>query len=589
MTANTSLLLTVPDYPNLRASLVTFLKSQTQFTDYNFEGSNMAVLIDLLAYNTYQSAFLTNMVASEMFLDTAQLYPSVVSRAKELGYTARSTRSSRAVINIQINPSDAPGVITIPSGTPFGTSMGNQSFNFYTDQAYLITVANNAYIANNVEIFEGFPVQDVFTANGSTTNQTFTLSNANADTSTISVYVTENGPEQEFTPTSSIVGLDSNSKVFFTQQDFKLNYQIEFGDGVTGYNPGAGAIVRVTYMSTTGPNPNGANTFVNAATIAGYANVVVTTVAPAIGGDVAESIESIKYYAPLKAQTLNRAVVAGDYEILLKDQFPEIKAIHAFGGENLNPPAYGQIVIVVLIDGIDNGLPQTKVAEYTQFINTKNQTLITPMFLAPSYLTVRVTSKVFYDYTQTSLGANDIKALVVKALTDYNTNSLQVFDTTLRYSKLTGAIDDANPAINSNETDLQLVAELNLVQLANNAAQTISFYNPVLDDDGVTSDPFTFNNSLCRIASKSDGGLYITTSLTGDDENIMIVKQVGTIDFDNGIAIVFPISFDQVFSGGINLYATPVNKDIQVVQNTLVNIDFDHLNITVTPQVWNKR
>jgi hypothetical protein len=270
------------------------MKSQAQFSDYNFEGSNMAVLIDLLAYNSYQNAFLTNIVASEMFLDTCQLYPSAVSRAKEHGYTARSIRSAKAIVDVQIFPTDNPGVITIPAGTPFGTSMGNQSFNFYTDQAYLITVSNNTYIASNVEIFEGFPVQDVFTANGDTTNQTFTLSNANVDTSTISVFVTENGPEAEYVSTDSIVGLTSTSNVFFTQQDFNLNYQIEFGDGDTGYNPGAGALVRVTYMSTTGPNPNGANTFVNATTIAGYSNVVVTTTSPALGGDVAENITWIE-------------------------------------------------------------------------------------------------------------------------------------------------------------------------------------------------------------------------------------------------------------------------------------------------------
>jgi hypothetical protein len=207
------------------------------------------------------------------------------------------------------------------------------------------------------------------------------------------------------------------------------------------------------------------------------------------------------------------------------------------------------------------------------------------MFLAPTFLTVQVTSTVFYDYTQTSLGPNDIKALVIQALQTYNDKELQVFDTTLRYSKLGGAIDNASPAINSNETDLSLIAPLNIMNLANNSTQTISFYNPIRTINGITSDNFVYNNSQSRIISKDDGNLYITNTLTGDEDEAIIIKTIGTVDFVNGIVNIAPTVFGQIFGEGINLYAIPANKDIQVVQNTLMNIDFNHVNINVIPQV----
>ena len=459
--ANSALLLTVPDYSNIRGSFVGFLKNQKQFADYNFEGSNISVIIDLLAYNTYQNAFLTNMVATEMFLDTALLPSSVISRAKELGYTPRSVTSSSATLNVQIFPNDNPGVITIPSGTPFSTSIGNQSFNFYTESSYVISQSNGIYIAPAVNVYEGFPIQDVFTVNTFSTNQTFNLSNANVDINTVQVYVTENGPEAEYIYTSTIVGLTSTSNSFFIQQDFSGNYQIEFGDGVTGYNPGPMAAIRVTYKACAADAPNGANNFVNSTTIAGYSNVVVSVVTASLGGAPAESISSIKYYAPLKSQTLNRAVVETDYEILLRDQFPEITAIHAFGGQDMNPPQYGQVVIVVALAGITNGLPAIKVNQYTNFIKAKNLTLITPIFIAPTYISIRLNSTVYYDYTQTSLSSSDVEAAVLSAIQNYNKANLSDFDTVLRYSKLGTAIDNALPAINSNDTTLTMSSALN--------------------------------------------------------------------------------------------------------------------------------
>jgi len=578
--SNNALLLTAPDFFSIRGSLKNYLQNQDQFQDYNFEGSSLSVVLDLLSYNTYQNAFLTNMVASEMFIDTAQLQSSIISRAKELGYTPRSSRSAISYINIQIYPNDNPGSIIVPAGTLFTSSIGNQSFSFSTDEAYVINSSNNQYIINNVPLYEGFSIQDVFTITSNAQNQFYDLSNANVDTTSISVFITENGPEVEYTYTNSIVGLTATSNVYFIQQDFNGLYQISFGDGVTGYSPGINALVRVLYIVSSGIAPNGANTFVNASTIGGYSNVIITTSSSASGGDIEEDIESVRYYAPRLNQTRGRAFTDDDYKVILKNTFPEIKAINSFGGQLVNPPQYGTVLISISLAN-STGVPQINQQKYFNFIKTINPTLINPVFIEPQYFYLNVNTTVYYDYTLTSLSQTDIEAEVLQTILDYNSAELEDFDITFRFSNLTTLIDASDNSINSDDTTVLLSIPLNTSALAN-TSWTINFANQLSTDDCISSTNFKFNNTVCQFADDGLGNLLInTTSTTGVTSKVEVA---GTINYLTGTITIFPITFQQIFGSTIKLFAKTLSKDITATMNTILAVDQSNIIINVVPQ-----
>ena len=578
--SNNALLLTAPDFFSIRGSLKNYLQNQDQFQDYNFEGSSLSVVLDLLSYNTYQNAFLTNMVASEMFIDTAQLQSSIISRAKELGYTPRSSRSAISYINIQIYPNDNPGSIIVPAGTLFTSSIGNQSFSFSTDEAYVINSSNNQYIINNVPLYEGFSIQDVFTITSNAQNQFYDLSNANVDTTSISVFITENGPEVEYTYTNSIVGLTATSNVYFIQQDFNGLYQISFGDGVTGYSPGINALVRVPYIVSSGIAPNGANTFVNASTIGGYSNVIITTSSSASGGDIEEDIESVRYYAPRLNQTRGRAFTDDDYKVILKNTFPEIKAINSFGGQLVNPPQYGTVLISISLAN-STGVPQINQQKYFNFIKTINPTLINPVFIDPQYFYLNVNTTVYYDYTLTSLSQTDIEAEVLQTILDYNSAELEDFDITFRFSNLTTLIDASDNSINSDDTTVLLSIPLNTSALAN-TSWTINFANQLSTDDCISSTNFKFNNTVCQFADDGLGNLLInTTSTTGVTSKVEVA---GTINYLTGTITIFPITFQQIFGSTIKLFAKTLSKDITATMNTILAVDQSNIIINVVPQ-----
>jgi len=578
--SNNALLLTQPDFFSIRGSLKNYLQSQSQFNDYNFEGSSLSVVLDLLSYNTYQNAFLTNMVASELFIDTAQLPSSIISRAKELGYTPRSSRSAISYINIQIYPNDNPGSIIVPAGTLFTSSIGNQSFSFSTDEAYVINSSNNQYIINNVPLYEGFSIQDVFTITSNAQNQFYDLSNANVDTTSISVFITENGPEVEYTYTNSIVGLTATSNVYFIQQDFNGLYQISFGDGVTGYSPGINALVRVLYIVSSGIAPNGANTFVKASTIGGYSNVIITTSSSASGGDIEEDIESVRYYAPRLNQTRGRAFTDDDYKVILKNTFPEIKAINSFGGQLVNPPQYGTVLISISLAN-STGVPQINQQKYFNFIKTINPTLINPVFIDPQYFYLNVNTTVYYDYTLTSLSQTDIEAEVLQTILDYNSEELEDFDITFRFSNLTTLIDASDNSINSDDTTVLLSIPLNTSALAN-TSWTINFANQLSTDDCISSTNFKFNNTVCQFADDGLGNLLInTTSTTGVTSKVEVA---GTINYLTGTITIFPITFQQIFGSTIKLFAKTLSKDITATMNTILAVDQSNIIINVVPQ-----
>ncbi len=577
MPANTNLVLANPDFNSIEGSLKAFLRSQDRFKDYDFEGSNISTLVNLLAYNTYQNAFIANMAASEMFLDSAQLRNSVVSHAKELGYTPRSTRAAAATISVNIDPTGDPGVITMPRGTLFTTQVGSRSYTFSTDRSYTIFPINEEYNLQNIVIYEGFNLTERYIVTPDT-RQRFVISNGRIDTR--SLVVTVDGVE--YKNATSILDLNSESTVYFVELGFDGKYEIVFGANLVGKQPIAQQEVKASYSVSLGPDANGARVFRSSGAINGHTNITVTTVSPAFGGSDVEGIESIRRNAPLLYQTRNRAVTPQDYKTLLTQEFPGIQAINVYGGETMSPPQYGRVFISIDTDaalGVSDAAKDT----YYRFIKDKSPITIEPVFINPSLMFLSLASTVYYDYQSFDGSSEDITSAVSAAIENYNETELADFDRTFRYSHFLKAIDGAHPAIVSNVSDSKMVLSLDSA-LIPTAVQTIKFFNEIEQSNlikSITSSKFMFRGKTCSLQDKEGGNIEIVT-LTADGKEVSLVE-VGFVDYVNGIVTISPFEVESVFGYGVRLYAIPANKNVKAVQNVLLNIDTREVTLQAVP------
>lgn len=590
--ANSSIQLVGLDYPTLRTNLVTFLKSQDKFTDYDFEGSNISVLLDLLSYNTYLNAFYLNMVASEMFMDTAQLKSSVVSHAKELNYLPRSYKSSKALIDLTVTTNDGSRSVTVPFGTEFTTKVGSNNYTFSTAETVVLTSNTNVFTASNLPIYEGQYVSESFVVNYDDANQRFILSNENVDIDSLVVVVYEDqgGNILPYTYASTLFGVEATSQVFFIQPATDGKYEVTFGNGIIGRRPKNESIVSAFYRSASGADPDGSYVFVNNGSIDGHNDVVVTTVTAARGGDVAEDIESIRRFAPRYFQTQERAVTTNDYATLLQTRFSEINAISVYGGEEVDPPQYGRVFIAVDINGAD-GVPDSNKVIYASYLKDKTPLTINPVFIDPEFMYVSVVSTVKYNVNVTNAITNDIKTAVQSAISNYNTNTLDNFNTSLVFSKFVRMIDEADASIVGNDTTIRAIKTLvpTKVNVAEN--YTLNFNLPLdvtieatnANHLGVfrhiiTSSLFTFDGTKCILEDDGDGHMWVS-SVSGNFHKP--VKQVGTVNYQTGKIILTNFEVSAYDGSAIKLYASPASRDIISQKNTILSIRPEDVVVTV--------
>lgn len=565
--------------------------------DVNFDGATISVILDVLAYNTYQNAFYLNMVGSEMFLDTAQQRDSVVLRAKELNYVPRSFRSATANVNLVVsNVPNNPLLLTLPAGTSFTGKAGSNSYTFVTDTNVVINANTdgNFYI-NDLQIFEGTLVTDSFIVQPytSTSYQPFTLSNPTIDTQSLIVVSIENNGANTipYFVSTSLLDLTGSSTVYFIQGGDNSQYQIIFGDNVVGRRPADQATVIAQYRTTNGQLPNGISAFTLNGSIAGSSNVVVTTVSPASGGDIGEDIDSIRYNAPRYYATQERAVTTADYESLLLSTYPEIEAISVYGGEDANPPQYGQVFIAMKIYNLDF-LPQAKINEYSSFLTTRAVLNIPPNFVEPDYLYASVNSVVKYNINQTSLQLADIETAVISTIQTYSQTSLEDFNTSLLYSRFTSDIDATDPSIISNQTTYTLMKKLvPTIGVAKN--YTISFNNeidvdliqrplihPTLAEHYVESSYFTYNGIKVRMEDDSVGNLRIIQSQADGYDHTILSSGFGTIDYANGIITISGFAPSAFEGDAIRIYAKPKTLDTMSSLNVIYEIPNDEISVT---------
>jgi hypothetical protein len=576
--ANSSNDLTTLDFDTIKSNLKTYLSSQDIFKDYDFDGSNMSVLLDVLAYNTYNNAFYLNMIGSEMFLDSAQLRDSVVSHAKELNYTPRSYRSAYANVNITVTATDPEKTsITMPKGTSFTSRIGSRTYTFTTDQNIVIGGDNPTFTESNVLIYEGDYVVDSYVVNDSSP-ETYLLTNFTGDITSLTVDVIEdNGATTlSYSRATSLFDLDSTSQVFFVQPK-SGSYEIIFGDGVIGRKPKDRSIISIEYRNCNGELPNGANAFTADGPIDGEDGVVITVNEQARDGAVEESISSIKFNAPRAFTTQERAVTADDYETLLLNEFPEINEVVAYGGEEANPPQYGRVIISVDLTDADK-LPDSKKDQYYNFIKPRSPLAIDPVFKEPIYTYLEVISDVRYNINVTSKNESDIETLVLSSILDYNNTNLDGFRKTLRESKLTTQIDNADSSIISNSTDIRLIKRLTPV-LSKPTNYTIDFGTALQtqsNDTIVNSGLFKYSGLDVRLEDNA-GVMQIVSSTDGT-----LISDVGTVDYDTGLVNLVSFGPESYLGSYINLYAIPKDKDVASSRNVVLSIDERDISVNAT-------
>lgn len=601
------------DFDIIKANLKTFLQSQTEFQDYNFEGSGMSILLDILAYNTHYLGYNANMLANEMFLDSADIRKNIVSLAKSLGYVPSSVISPQAVIKIVVNDATGSSLI-MPKGTSFSTTVNGTNFQYVTNEDYSASIENNVYTFDSVSIYEGTTVTYRYVVDSTDPDQKFIIPSQYADMSTLKVTV-QNSSTDTTTRIFELLDIDAiqasktfnpdttispESLIYLKQENEDGRYEVYFGDNVIGKKPDDGNIVILQYVVTNATLSNGAKTFSINNAIQGFSDITITTTTPSFGGALAESKESIRYNAPLFYGTQNRAVTSYDYEALVRKLVPAALSVKAWGGENDEYPSYGNVKIAVRLD---NDQTLTNGAKDLIIQNLKNYNIasIRPIIVDPIITYVMINSNILYNSSITSKTSDTLKSLIIENLIDYNKNTLQRFESVLRFSKLTKLIDNTDSSIDSNITTLKIKQRLTPV-LGSNLSYSVYFrnslYNPVAGYNEVNggilqSSGFKINGDTTNIHYLNDDGngnirLYtlVSTGLTNSAVNYVNTTQ-GTINYANGeisinslnITSIEPINGQEL--DYISLTVKPNSFDIIPLRDQIIQIDFDNSNINV--------
>jgi len=585
------------DFDGIKANLKNFLSQQDEFRDYDFEGSGMAVLIDMLAYNTHYLGFNANMLANEMFLDSADLRASVVSKAKQVGYTPTSATASTATVDVTVT--DASGAtLTMARGTQFSSTVNSTSYNFVNNADITITPIDGVYTFRNVDIFEGTYLNFKYTANTSDTDQRFIIPNDNVDTTSLSIKVQESSSDSTtntYTLASGITGIDSTSKVYFLQEVENGRYEVSFGDGVLGKVIADGNIVIMDYINTNRAEANGATIFTLNGTIGGFSTATVTTISNASGGAESETITSIKYNAPRDYSAQDRAVTADDYKVLVKSLYANAQSVQVYGGEDAAIPDYGKVYISIKAKSGSNLTESTKAS----IVNNLKQyavASIRPVIIDPeiTYLTLNTNFK--YNSGATTKDVSTLQTNVLTTISNYNNDTLKNFTGVFRHSKLLESINNADTSILSNITTLKLYKFITPT-LSEALKYTLSFnnafYNPHSGHNStgggvISSTGFKINNdsSTNEHFLDDDGAGNVRVYYLSGTTRIYTSTTFGTVDYATGEIILTSANItsisnvDGAASTRIRVFAIPNSNDVVPVRNQVLEIDTANSTIT---------
>ena len=592
----TKLQVTELDFDDIKNNLKTYMKNQEEFKDYNFEGSALSTLVDLLSYNTHYLAMNANLAVNESFLDTATLRSSVVSHAKTLGYTPRSARAPIAYLDVtvNVNAANVPSV-TMAKGTKFSTQLDGTTYSFTTNQALTTTPSNGILRFSNVPVYEGSLVTTKYTVDSANPDKKYLLTSDRADTTTLKVSVQTSVADatiETYSLATDITQVNATSKSFFLQESDDGKFEVYFGDGVVGAKPVDGNIVILEYVVTNKGKANGANSF-SGTTVGGYSDIVIATLVAAQGGAEPETIQSIKYNAPLDFASQGRAVTTDDYKLLVPQVYADAKSVQIWGGEDNNPPIYGQVYISLQTNsGIT--LTQSQKDTIARSLDRYNIASVRPIFVDPQSLKLRLTTNFKFNSNVTTKSVGDLESLVRTSLSNYSDSDLEKFDGIFRFSKVSKLIDDTDPSILSNITTVKIqksfTATLNtatkyVIDFTNALYHPHAGHNAMMGGITVSSGFTIVGNSNTMYLNDDGNGILRMYYLVGGTTRTYVDENVGTIDYNTGVVTLNSLNVASTVNSNntIDIILLPKSNDVVAVRNQLLEIDL--ANTTITGEV----
>ncbi len=591
------------DFANIKSALKDYLRAQTDFTDYDFEGSVWSNVLDVLAYNTYYTAFNTNMVVNEMFLESATLRDNVVTIAKQLGYKPKSVVAPKATVSFQVNfPQTYPATIELKKGTGFVTSFDDKIYKFVTIEDYKAGVINGQAFFNNVEVYEGSLVTDTFTVDTTRAGQQFLLSNGSADTSTIrtKVYPIETATEfAYYNQINNIIDIGASDGIFYVDENLDEQYELFFGDGVIGKALENNNFIEVSYLVSSGSAANNASVFTFSGVLTdkngiAFPNNVtnITTVFPAQGGADIENIDSIKNNAPKLYATQNRAVTSNDYAAIVRKIYPAISDIITYGGEEERYPEFGKVKIVIKPNSGSTLSTRTK-QEIIAGLKDYAVASVTPEIKDPSILYLELDSRINYNTRITNQFPEDIKIKVSNGVEDYTKLSgTEKFNGKFRYSKYIGIIDGADRSITSNTTTVTMRKDFYPLINATSYYE-LCFQNPFKNtcpEDGpvIESTGFKVQEYPTYVVYMEDrlGKMILYRLDPGTGEKIVLKDYIGDVDYDEGEIKLYDVTIIQgtFFDNRISVRVVPRNNDIDASRHMYLDLDVANSKFAVYPE-----
>lgn len=594
------------DFDNVKDNLKTFLSAQTEFTDYDFEGSGMSVLLDVLAYNTHYLGFNMNMLANEMFLDSSVLRSSVVSHAKTLGYEIASPRSPKAVVDINLFDSNIASA-TVPAGTVFLSTVDDIVYQFVTITDHTSASIGNQIQYKNIPIYEGTFVTTRYTVNSADVEQRFLLADERADTDTLVVRVqtsVSDSTTTTYTKTTDISQLTSTSANYFLQEVENGKFEVYFGDGIVGKSVSDGNLVILTYVVSNEFAANTASVFTNANAIATVTDVQVSTVSPASGGSSRETTASVKLNAPLDFASQGRCVTSEDYKVFVRRFFPNTQAVAIFGGETGSfDPSLGVVatqefgkVFISVKSTTGNNLTNEEKTRLVNDLQPFTVASITPVIVDPETVFIILSVSARFNPSLTTETSESLKTLINATLNNYNNDKLKTFSSLFRYSELLGLIDDTNAAIVSNTTDVSL-AKFFTPTLAEAKGYRVNFNNSIFNPHaGHNSESGgVISSTGFKISGNTTNEMFFDDDGNGNIRRYFVsggVKQyqdnaAGTVDYGTGNIVINSInittisSVDGLASTQIKITVKPKLLDVTPVRNQILEIDFVNSSIIV--------
>ncbi len=590
------------DFEDIRSQIKDYLRTNTEFTDFDYEGSNFSVLIDILAYNSYITAYNTNMAVNESFLDSATLRENVVSLARNIGYVPRSKRASRAQISFTVDTEGFLDVksVTLKSGVVCLGNLETGNFVFSIPEDITVPVDNLGIARfNNISIYEGTFLTKSFIVDNNQPNQRFVIPNSDVDTELIRVFVTDLTNE-EYTKFDNILNINKNSKIFLVQEVEDEKYQILFGDNIFGKRPISGSSVFVSYIITNGKQANGSANFTfsgilvdnNSNKITNGVSLITTNV-PSENGDDIEKIDSIKYIAPRVYSSQYRAVTANDYKGLIPSIFPNVESVTAYGGDELDPPEYGKVFISIKPR---NGKYISKITKEEIKNKLKQYTIagIKPEIVDLKYLYVEINTSVYYDRSALTEVEN-VRKKIIDTITQYGTSyDLNNFGGRFKYSKLTSLIDNVSTSVTSNITKIKIRRDLQ-PEFNKYATYELCFGNAfhikrnnLLDNRGynIKSTGFTILNvdgivymSDVPIDSKTGTIFFFTLK---DNLPFIIKNNAGVVHYDKGEILLDVVNITSTVStNGIEVQAIPESNDVIALKDIYLDLSISNLVVNM--------